>query len=270
MTSSTHLLLLPDRAVWATLRALSGSMMGHGEQRVATGADDTTEWSGAVECLSPLLTRGAFGSTQFGVVISDLWVRHALLPVGKATVADDDAMALAEAHFASLYPATAEGAWPVRINRQGDHLHAAALHPGLLAQLTAVFAQHRARMISLRSLFAHVLLAHAPLIETVRGWLVVDQAGLLIAAHCDHGSVDQLHRQRVDAGHDRGEQLVSMLTRLTARQEAALTQVTVLSDSLSDTPWPTPWRVQVLPLLNARNSPFAHLGSIASPRFAHA
>ncbi len=175
------------------------------------------------------------------IVLSDLWIRHCLIPVDAAdSLGDAELLALARGQLSRQHPDTSE--WPLRVALQGNTLLAIAIRPEAMDGVRALAEQAGVRLTSIEPLFAY-LRDNVPNVPEQRdGWLLLEEPGLLMVMFVRAGGIVALHSARLD------EDAAIVASRLLDRQAALLGvgaggDVSLFSGSASPLALPLPWRV---------------------------
>jgi hypothetical protein len=157
--------------------------------------DDTAGWHAAVDTLPAALVPGS----AVTVVLSNHFVRYALLPWNPSLTRDDEWLAFAR-HRLALVHGNATEEWVVRCaetSPRGPRL-ACAVDRALLAVLDETISAGGATLISvqpyLMAAFNHIRLA----IGNGPGWAVVHEPGRLTLALIQDGVWAALRTRRVD------------------------------------------------------------------------
>jgi len=212
----------------------------HGGDAGGTNLTDggVADVAAALAACSRLLA-GA-GGRRVGIVLSDLWMRYALVPVeAPQDLGDAELMALARGQFQRQHPDAA--AWPLRVALQDHALLVAAVRPDMLEGLAALAARAGARVTSIEPLFAY-LWRSGPKLRNDDIWFVVEEPGLLMAAFVRAGCLATLHSARLDGD------VAAVATNLLQRQAALLGggggAVRLFSASSAPLALPPPWSIR--------------------------
>ena len=187
--------LCPDQLVVA--RASQGWRRTTPEKTIIAvePAGDTACWHAAVDALAAAITPGS----AVTVVLSNHFVRYALLPWNPSLTRDDEWLAFAR-HRLALVHGNATEEWVVRCAETSPHgpRLACAVDRALLAVLDERISAAGATLISvqpyLMAAFNHIRLA----IGNGPGWAVVHEPGRLTLALIQDGVWAALRTRRAD------------------------------------------------------------------------
>ncbi|MDD5296475.1 MAG: hypothetical protein PHU46_06135 [Rhodocyclaceae bacterium] len=216
------------------------------------------EWQGRLERLAG---HEGFPAGPVRLLVSDAWVRYDLIPVATDTMDDEEARLLAEAHFRRQYGAPL---WPLRISARPGGLLVAGMSPELLAALEALQGTGKPapkgvrKPIGIEPVFSWLMDQASDTLRGYTGWLLVDEAEILVLAFFEQGKLLSLRSQY--CGDDRQETMLGLLERqaaLETRKDRA-----VFFHALSGAPpsLPGPWNMA--PLNLPERSGFSRLSSL--------
>jgi hypothetical protein len=121
----------------------------------ALGAADDEAWRPALDALDEALRRARTARGALRVVVSDHFVRYALIPWNAQLVADRERLAFARLALREVFGAGAD-VWAVCTDRQpaGQHSFAAAIDRTLLEALRDLAGKHRLRLRAVEPAFS--------------------------------------------------------------------------------------------------------------------
>jgi hypothetical protein len=124
-----------------------------GRQRIeADPAYGAEPWHGVLEALKREAAAWRTARARVEVVLSNHFVRYALIARQGAAASRDEELALARFQFAKIHGERAKS-WEVRVSRErGAAQLACAVDAALLAELKACFAQGKAKLVSAQPL----------------------------------------------------------------------------------------------------------------------
>lgn len=157
-----------------------------------------TPWQAAVDALHEALPRLLRGRPNVTVVLSNHFVRYALLPWSAALKNDADWRALARHRFSSVHGAAAE-TWIIRLagtHRQGPRI-ASAMDRALLLALEEKIGAHGS-LVSVQPCLAAVYNRLQPIMGHESCWLVIEEPGRLTLSLFDRGAWHALRTRRRD------------------------------------------------------------------------
>lgn len=224
--ASRTLLLAPAGARWFGAAASS-------ETAADAAADDL---AAALAAGASLLAAERGRSVR--IVLSDLWVRYCLIQTESADGLDDaELLALARGQMTRQHPDTA--AWPLRVALQGGALLAAACRPEAVEGARAVAEKSGVRLAGIEPLFTHLVDSAAPDVARA-GWLLLEEAGLLLVACLRDDGIAAMHAARQ---HDDLAAAQRLLDRQAALAGTAAGAVWVYSATARPLGLAAPWRV---------------------------
>jgi hypothetical protein len=174
--------LFPERL----LVRLAPAEIGLGAKRIACDPDFGTEpWHGALEALKGI----SLPRARATVVLSNHFVRYALVPWSGALATPVEEEAYLRHHFAKIHGERAK-AWLFRASegRRGEPRLASAVDAELMAAIRAAFPKGgAARLVSVQPALMHVFNgARAAVPHPAGAWLVVAEADrACVALHAD-------------------------------------------------------------------------------------
>lgn len=199
-----------------------------------------TDWQAAANALRSALAGRRRGGNRIRVVLSDLWVRYDLTPMGSGGLNEDESLLLARTHFARQYPETGNESWILRIALQKECLLGVGIESALLEAIREAAASAGARLSAIEPLFTWVFDRHRMDLVNVSGWLLLDEPGMLTLASIESGQLTSLHAQRCESDpEDAAVQLLERQSALLARRSE---DVCVISAGNQVLRLPVPWR----------------------------
>jgi hypothetical protein len=164
-SAGLDVLLRPSEIRLVRRSALLGRLGKKVTSRAVVPEAGAEPWRACVEALGGMLeTSGA--TTSMDVVVSDHFLRYALVPWSKDLVRDAERLALAKLTFSQIYGSMADD-WVITIGEQkvGRASLACAIDRGLLQAVQAVARQRGVRMRSLRTALVERLNRHRRLLR---------------------------------------------------------------------------------------------------------
>ena len=150
-----------------------------GEASWTNELEDDTHWSNALNALDALLAKPDWQGAVARVVVSDHWVRYAMVPFSDALSGAAERLTHARHVLTGIYGEVVSQ-WTVTLadSRPGQAQVACALPAGLLEELQLMLSRHRIPLQSLQPQLVLRLqpLAHAPARQ--RRLVRVDRTGL--------------------------------------------------------------------------------------------
>jgi hypothetical protein len=190
--------LCPDRVLFAGYRRGLRPRLGK-KQIVALDSPETSPWSAAVGALPALLASAALRKPQVTVVLSNHFVRYAVLPWNAALKTESAWLALARHRFASVHGPAAEN-WVVRLSGpsfRGARI-AAATDGALLEALEKRIEESQAAFESAQPYLMAAFNRACRAIGKESCWLVVDEPGRLTLGLILEGSWHAVRSRRAD------------------------------------------------------------------------
>lgn len=160
---------------------------------------ESESWRASVEAIPPALTTSATQRPDVSVVLSNTFVRYALLPWNPALRTDAEWVALARHRLQSVH-AEVPGEWEVRVTEtmRGGPLVACAVERSLLDALEAKIAEGRARLLSVQPYLMAAFNRLRHKISNQTCWLVIEEPGCLLLVLIQRGSWVSIRNRRVD------------------------------------------------------------------------
>jgi hypothetical protein len=241
--------LEPHRVAWVRL---SGVLK---PRAVACGAVDADAahgaepWAGAIAALRVQIEARQRERLAVTIVLSNHFVRYALVEPPPRGVSPEEELALARFHYTRLHGERAN-AWDVKVApaKRGSPRVASAIDRALLAALQSVFAKpSRARLVSVQPYLMCAFNRWRGRIETRGAWLVLAEAGRVCVGLMAADNWRAL--QSVRSGGDAHDWL-ALVEREALRTAAKPVPTTVLARSPggvdSDVSAHGPWHVVAL------------------------
>jgi hypothetical protein len=239
--------LTPDRVLLAAYRRGLRPRLVKTEA-VALPAPEADLWRAAVAALPGLIAGAALRRPQVTVVLSNAFVRYAVLPANAALKNEAAWSALARHRFSSVHGRAAEG-WVIRLSRASFHgaRVAAAVDKALMEALEARIGESGATFASAQPYLMAAFNRVCRAIGRESCWLVVEEPGRLTLAFMREGSWHAVRNRRADASWQ--ETLPEMLERESAvlGLDETCTQAVLFSQDAFDAT-PGGWRVRDLTL----------------------
>ncbi|MGB8328462.1 MAG: hypothetical protein WCE48_12915 [Steroidobacteraceae bacterium] len=161
---------------------------------------DDASWARPLAALDALLAKSEWRGAVARVVISDQWVRYAMVPFAAALSGAAERMAHARHVLTGIYGEVVSQ-WSVTLsdNRPGTAQVACALPAGLVEELQNILLRHR---IPLKSLQPQLVSAYNHWRDSLPdggAWFVSIECGSLAAARLARGGWDRVHSVRIGA-----------------------------------------------------------------------
>ena len=161
---------------------------------------DDTHWGAALGALDALLAKPEWQGAVARVVISDHWVRYAVVPYAAALSGTAECLAHARQVLTSIYGEIVSH-WTLALadSRPGTAQLASAVPSSLVEELQAMLLR---RKIPLRSLQPQLVSAFnhwRAQLPDGGAWFVSIEQGSLAAAHLRPGGWDRVHSVRIGA-----------------------------------------------------------------------
>jgi hypothetical protein len=161
--------------------------------------DDARAWQAPIDALPAALAASGSTKPEVSVVLSNCFVRYALLPWNPAIRTESEWRTLAQRRLASAYGDVAED-WELRITEtvRGGPLVACAVDTALLDALQAKIAEGRARLHSVQPYLIAAFNRIRRKISRESCWLVIEEPGCLVLALIQHGNWLSIRSRPVD------------------------------------------------------------------------
>lgn len=192
----------PDRLVLAAYRrGVHPRLVRKDILRVdaADAADAAVPWQAAIDAVPSSLAGLATQRPDVSVVLSNMFVRYALLPWNPALRTEAEWLALARHRLESVHAESA-GQWEVRVTEtmRGGPLVACAVEQSLLDALEAKISEGRARLLSVQPYLMAAFNRLRHKISNQSCWLVIEEPGCLLLVLIQRGSWVSIRNRRVD------------------------------------------------------------------------
>lgn len=161
-------------------------------------ADDARPWQAAVDALPAALALCGGGRPHVTVVVSNHFVRYALLPWNAALKSEAEWLALARHRFLSVHGPAAED-WVVRVAETGHE--AARLASAIDRALLAALEEKIAGPASLASVQPYLMAAFnrvRPMLGNASRWLAIEEPGRVTLALVESGVWRAIRSRRTD------------------------------------------------------------------------
>lgn len=208
--------LCPDRLILAVDRRGPRSANVGKDTILVESSPDSSQWQAAVDGLPSALALSEPAKPDVTCILSNHFVRYALLPWNAALKTEAEWLALARHRLASVH-GNATTAWALRVSETGPNgpRIASATEQALLDALEAKIAGCGAHLVSVQP----YLMAAFNGIHATMGnffWLVIEEPGRLTLALIVNGIWRVIRNHRVDAGWR------TMLPEILERENAIL------------------------------------------------
>ena len=241
--------LAPDSVSWVRLRGtFKPRAVAYGAVE-ADPAHGSEPWAGAIAAMRVQVEARQRERLAVTVVLSNHFVRYALVEAPPRGVSPEEELALARFHFARLHGERAN-AWDVRISsaKRGSPRVASAIDRALLAQIQSVFTRPgSARLVSVQPYLMCAFNHWRGRFDTRGAWLVLPEAGRVCIGLLAGDNWRALHSAR---GGDDPVDWLALLDREALRTAAKPVATTVYARSSTgidpDTASSETWRVVTL------------------------
>jgi hypothetical protein len=189
----------PDRLVLAAYRrGVHPRLVRKDILRVEPG-DAAEGWRPALDAIPSTLAASPTQRPDVSVVLSNMFVRYALLPWNPALRTEAEWMALARHRLESVH-AQAPGDWELRVTEtmRGGPLVACAVERALLDALEERIAEGRGRLLSVQPYLMAAFNRLRHKISNQTCWLVIEEPGCLLLVLIQRGSWMSIRNRRVD------------------------------------------------------------------------
>ncbi|HUF79602.1 MAG TPA: hypothetical protein VMN03_00590 [Burkholderiales bacterium] len=206
-------------------------------------------WQAAVDALPSALAAAAPGKPQATVILSNHFVRYAVLPWNAALNSGDEWLAYARHRMESVHGhAVAE--WDLRVSattRNGARM-VCATDRALLEAVGARIAESGAELVSVQPYLMTAFNRMRERLETDACWLVLDEPGRLTLALIRDGGWCSIRSRRVNGDWRRNLPDILERESATLALEAPCTEVAIHSTEPFDFPLPGEYRLRDLTL----------------------
>jgi hypothetical protein len=205
--------LYPDRLVMARAAGGLRRQLKHKEIVALPQRDpDAPLWQGAVDALGGRVAAGAMNAAEVTVVLSNHFVRYALVPRSEELGSEEEEAAFARHCFARIYGSQTDG-WALKLAKAGGHKSrlACGVERSLVDSLSQAMAPLGSRY---RSLQPHLMASFnrwRSRLGERPGWFVVAEPGLLSIALLHAGLWHSVRTVKVGAAWP--EELPAVLAR---------------------------------------------------------
>lgn len=200
-------LLFPDRILIGlapdsiALVRLQGALRPRASEKRTLACDPapgTEPWRGALAALSGLAAEIGNDNARITVVLSNHFVRYALVPVSEALSSGAEEDAFVRYYFAKIHGERSKE-WEVRLSRgpAGTARVASAVDSALVQAIRGAFpAGGKAKLVSLQPYLMSAFNRWRALFAGVRGWLLLVEPRRTCLARFDRGRVDAVRNTR--------------------------------------------------------------------------
>jgi hypothetical protein len=163
-------------------------------------AQGDAHWSAVLAALDVQLSLPEWHDATVRVVLSDHWVRYAMVPHSDALSGDDERMAHARHVLTGIYGEVV-AQWSVTLSdsRPGRPLLACAVPAALVDDLGLLLARHRLPLKSLQPQLVAAYNHWRGSLPDGGAWFVTLEQGTLAAARLVPGAWDRVHSVRIGA-----------------------------------------------------------------------
>lgn len=203
--------IYPQRIVAARFSA-KGAALARRVVNCEASPTDASPWAAALAELTPLLAQPEFGRAPAEIVLSNHFVRYAIVPWRDDLSGDEERRAWVRHCFVQAFGAAA-ASWQISHSgvRFGEPAVASAVEPALLEALRAAAAGAALRIDSIEPFLAAVFNGSRAAIGAGHYWFVAAERGRACIARIDAGGWQSLRCQRL--GDDWQRELPLLLTR---------------------------------------------------------
>lgn len=190
----------PDRLILCTDRRDPRSANAGRDINPVESSPDSVQWQAALDQLPSALALSEPAKPEVTCILSNHFVRYALLPWNAALKTDAEWLALARHRLASVHGNTA-AAWALRVTETGPNgpRIASASDQALIDALEAKIAECGAHLVSVQP---YLMAAFNGMRANMDNfcWLVIEEPGRLTLALIVDGIWRVIRNHRVDAG----------------------------------------------------------------------
>jgi hypothetical protein len=164
-------------------------------------ASKQLDWQPVVEALPAAIALSELHRPEVTVILSNHFVRYALLPANEALKRDEEWLGLARHRLEAVHGATA-GAWAVRVSAAapaGERV-VSAVDLALIEAVRAKVAECGARLVSAQPNLMATFNAVRKDIGSQSCWLVIKETGRLTLALLEAGRWRAVRTRRMDDG----------------------------------------------------------------------
>jgi hypothetical protein len=171
-----------------------------GEASWTNELEDDSHWSNALNALDALLARPEWQGAVARVVVSDHWVRYAMVPFSEALSGAAERLTHARHVLTGIYGEVVSQ-WTVTLadSRPGQAQVACALPAGLLEELQLMLSRHHIPLHSLQPQLVSAYNHWRTRLPEGGAWFVSIEQGSLAAARLGQRGWDRVHSVRIGA-----------------------------------------------------------------------
>ena len=157
-------------------------------------------WQAPLAALGDWLAQQKYSGANIDIIVSDSFVRYALIPWSGDVQKPSEFAALARIHFEALFGPSAAG-WDIRIDRgsYGQPVMCCALDKAFLSDLHALLKTHKLRLASLQPYFMRACNRWRRRIKG-NALFAVNEAGQCVLSSIKNGGWHSIRTVRL--GHD--------------------------------------------------------------------
>jgi hypothetical protein len=232
---TVRLELYPQRVV-ATRLSANGQPIARRPALCEPASADAAAWQAAMTSVEQLLAGAEFHNARAEIILSNHFVRYAIVPWRNELVGDAERLAFVRHCFVKVYGARAEG-WELRLseNRYGAPAVASALEPALLEALRTATRAAALRLESVEPFLAAAFNRSRADIPGDSFWFVAAEKGRACVARVDGGVWHSLRNQRIGDDWTRELPLALARERLLAGGAEAGVRVYLYAPGLTGT-----------------------------------
>jgi hypothetical protein len=167
------------------------------ENRPYENAEDAS-WTTAMNVLRERLAQPAWQDANARVVLSDHWVRYAIVPWSNDLHGRDERLTHARFALADIYGESVTS-WTVRLSETfpGNLQVACAVPSALFDELQELLASHRLNLVSLQPRLIAAFNRWRHRLPSCGAWFVSIEEGSLAAARLSRSGWDRVHAVRI-------------------------------------------------------------------------
>ncbi len=160
--------------------------------------DNLMDWRPALAVMQSQITDAAWEGTNVRVVISDHWVRYAIVPWSNHIVTDEERLAYAASCLANVYGSVADQ-WRVRVSEgaPGQARITCAIREALLGEIRTTLDICRLSLVSMQPQLIAAYNTWRDRLPNANGWFVTIEEGSLAAARLVGGGWDRVYSARI-------------------------------------------------------------------------
>jgi len=193
-------------------RGLNSEVVARHAVACTAAAHDATPWASMLDSLEKGLSTVESEKSDALVVLSNHFVRYALVPWSELISDQDEVQAFIRQCFTRIYGADAQN-WALRVSHggYGETQVASAIDQGLLDELERVVVAHGMKLVSLQPYFMTIFNQWRHRMQGSVVWFVVAETGRLCISQLRQGSWQSLRTLKV--GDDWQVALKNLLER---------------------------------------------------------